>query len=103
MTIAVSFTEAAQRHLLGIYEWIVDNGSAVDAERFVEAIIDYCESLADMPGIGVARDDIRPGVRTVGFRRRVVIAFAQIDATHLTILGVFYGGQDYERHLAGDA
>lgn len=103
MTIAVSFTDAAQRHLLGIYEWIVNNGSAVDAQHFVEAIIDYCESLADMSGIGAARDDIRPGIRTVGFRRRVVIAFAQTEATHLTVLGVFYGGQEYERYLAEDA
>ncbi len=100
MTIAVSFTRAAESQLLDIYEWIADHGSPTDAQQFVAAIINYCESLADMPGIGTNRDDIRPGLRTVGYRRRVVIAFAPTNDIQLTILGVFYGGQDYEPRLA---
>ena len=101
MTIAVGFAEAAQQHLLDLYEWIAAHGSPEDARRFVASIIDYCDSLADMPGIGTARDDIRPGLRTVGIRRRVVNPFATTDDTRITILGVFYSGQDYEPRLTG--
>jgi toxin ParE1/3/4 len=38
---------------------------------------------------------LRPGLRTIGFRRRVTIAFA-VEAEVVTIIGVFYGGQDFE-------
>jgi toxin ParE1/3/4 len=47
---------------------------------------------------GRARDDIRPGLRTIGYRRRVIIAFAVIGQDVL-IVGVFYGGRDYEAIL----
>jgi toxin ParE1/3/4 len=41
------------------------------------------------------RDDIRPGLRIVGFERRVTIAFS-VDDGRVTILRVFYGGRDWE-------
>lgn len=52
--------------------------------------------------VGVAREDLRPGLRTIGFRRRVVIAFSVTDAT-VEVHGVFYGGRDYETLLRDDA
>lgn len=45
-----------------------------------------------------ARDDIRPGLRATGFRRRAVIAFAVTDEV-IEILGIYYGGRDYESLL----
>lgn len=51
--------------------------------------------------IGLARDDLRPGLRTIGFRRRAVIAFAINEAT-VEIHGVYYGGQDHETLIAGE-
>jgi toxin ParE1/3/4 len=39
------------------------------------------------------RDEIRPGLRTFGFRRRVTIAF-DVAPGAVIILGIFYGGQD---------
>jgi toxin ParE1/3/4 len=44
------------------------------------------------------RDDIRPGLRVVGFERRVTIAFA-VGEAGVTIVRVFYGGQDWEEAL----
>ena len=44
------------------------------------------------------RDDIRPGLRTISYRRRVIVAFT-VDATDVTILGIFYGGRDYRSAL----
>ena len=46
-------------------------------------------------GLGIQRDDIRPGLRITSHRKRVLIAF-EVDADQVAILGVFYGGQDYE-------
>jgi len=36
-----------------------------------------------------------PGLRITSYRKRVAIAF-NADANQVAILGVFYGGQDYE-------
>lgn len=73
-------------------------GSAEVAACYTEAIVAYCEELVAFLYRGSARDDSRSGLRTVGFRRRVVIAFAVLDKT-VAIIGVFYGGRDYEAVL----
>jgi toxin ParE1/3/4 len=51
--------------------------------------------LQSLPLRGILRDDIRPGLRITSHRKRVVIAF-EVDGDQVAILGVFYGGQDYE-------
>ncbi|MFV0453347.1 MAG: hypothetical protein ACK5LS_14105 [Propioniciclava sp.] len=51
------------------------------AEGFVSAIFDYCDGLAELPMIGLARDDLRTGLRTISFRRRAIIAFAVHEET----------------------
>ena len=49
---------------------------------------------------GNPREDIRPGLRTVAYKKRAIIAFTVDEhAKAIEILGVFYGGQDYESTL----
>ncbi len=50
------------------------------------------------PNRGTSHDDVLPGLRVVGFERRVTIAFIVTDEAVL-IEGVFYGGQDWESAL----
>ncbi len=75
--------------------WVVSRFDDVEAvqsnpqpksPRYTEAIVAHCEELAAFPRRGRARDDIRPGLRTIGFRRRVVIAFAVLDQTVAIVL-----------------
>jgi len=47
---------------------------------------------------GHRRDDVSPGLRIVGFERRVTIAFVA-DENQVTILRLFYGGQNWEDKL----
>ena len=68
------------------------------AEAYVSALMDQCDALADFLMVGQARDDIRPGLRTTGFCRRAVIAFAVTDEV-IEILGIYYGGRDCESLL----
>jgi toxin ParE1/3/4 len=44
---------------------------------------------------GIRRDDLRPGLRILGFERRAVIAF-HIASEVVTILRILYGGRDLE-------
>jgi toxin ParE1/3/4 len=60
--------------------------------------VKYCESLCVFPLRGTRRDDVRPGLRITNYRKRAVIAFA-VDENVVSIIGIFYGGQDYETML----
>lgn len=95
----VAFRAEAIEHLAQLHDYIADAGAPDSAAEFTEAIISFCESLARFPSRGTARDDIRPGLRTIGYRRRAVIAFTILGDT-VVILGVFYGGRDYESILS---
>ena len=77
MTRTVVYSPRARQQLDNLYLWIAEQSGFPDrAEQYVSAIFDYCDELADFSFRGIARDDLRPGLRTIGFRRRVVIAFA---------------------------
>ena len=45
---------------------------------------------------------MRPGLRITNYRKRAVIAF-DVAGDWVSIIGVFYGGQDYETILHDDA
>jgi toxin ParE1/3/4 len=94
----VVFSPEADAQLIGIYRYIAREASPDVAARFTGAIVDHCEGFGTFPQRGARRDDLRPGLRTIGFRRRVTIAFT-VDENIVTIIGVFYGGQDFEAAL----
>jgi toxin ParE1/3/4 len=95
MTYQVAFAPEAEAQLLDLYLNIANAASPEIAANYTEAIVEQCESLRTFPLRGAQRDDIRPGLRVFGFRRRVSIAF-EVSGDVVTILGVFYGGQNYE-------
>ncbi|VXC91469.1 Plasmid stabilization system protein (fragment) [Burkholderia sp. 8Y] len=57
--------------------------------------------LETFPARGVARDDLLPGLQVTHFRKRAIIAY-MLEPEGVSIVGVFYGGQDYEAALASD-
>ncbi|MBF0696870.1 type II toxin-antitoxin system RelE/ParE family toxin [Actinomyces bowdenii] len=99
----VVFSPWALRHMTGLYRRIAEESGSSDlAEAYLSAIMDRCEALAEFPLTGRLRDDIRPHLRTVGFRNRVVIAFAVCD-NRIEVLGVHYGGRDHDGLQRGEA
>ena len=101
MNYAVIFSPEAEEQLSALYRYIASAASRNIAARYVEAIVSYCESLSTSPLRGTMRDDIRPGLRITNYRGRAVIAF-DVTGKQVSILGVFYGGQDYESILRDD-
>ncbi len=102
MSLSVVFTPEAEDQLVELRSYIAAAGSAEVAARYAESIVAFCEDLGAFPHRGRARDDIRSGLRTIGFKRRVVIAFAVLGQT-VVIVGIFYGGRDYEAVLGAEA
>lgn len=98
MSYTVVFTPEAEAQLIELYGYIAAEASAEIAARFTDGIVMYCESLRTFPVRGNRRDDIRPGLRVTSYRKRVAVAF-HVDGDRVNIIGVFYGGQDYEAAL----
>ena len=98
MPYLVVFTPEAEAQLIELYGYIATEASPETAARFTDGIVTYCESLSSFPVRGTRRDDVRPGLRITSYRKRVVIAFA-VDADQVQIIGIFYGGQNYEAIL----
>lgn len=98
-TYTVVFAPEAREQLAAIYRYIASDAAAPSVgARYVEAIVAYCEGLGAFPLRGAAREDIRPGLRVTNYRKRTVIAYT-IDEDCVSIIGVFYGGQDHEAVL----
>ena len=97
----VIFTPEAQEQLAKLYRYIAVAASPEIAQRYTSAIVTYCQGLQTFPHRGNRRDDIRPGLRITNYKKRAVIAF-DVDDERVSIIGVFYGGQDYETVLESD-
>jgi len=102
MNYRVIFTPEAEEQLTALYRYIAKAASPDIAARYTEAIVSYCESLHSFPHRGTMRDDVRPGLRITNYKKRTVIAF-DVDAEMVSIIGIFYGGQDYETIIQEDA
>ena len=101
MRYRVVFTPEAEEQLADLYGYIAVAASPDIALRYTEVIVSYCESLCDFPHRGTKRDDVRPGLRITNYKKRAIIAF-DVSAELVSIIGVFYGGQDYETVLQDD-
>ncbi len=94
----VSFRPRAGADLLGLYRHIAEEAGHPVAGAYIDRIEAACMTLATSPERGTRRDDIRSGLRTIGFERRATIVF-QMKRSEVVIVRIFYGGQDYERTL----
>jgi toxin ParE1/3/4 len=94
----ISFRPRAEADLFGLYRHIAEQAGREAAGAYVDRIEAACMALETFPERGTRRDDIRPGLRTMGFERRATIVF-QVKRSEVVVIRVFYGGQDYERAL----
>jgi toxin ParE1/3/4 len=94
----VRFSKRSQADLISIYEYISEQSDSSRALAYFERIRDYCLSLNRFPQRGTSYDDVKRGVRVVGFERRVSIAF-RIKSRTVEIVRVMYGGPDIEKNL----
>lgn len=98
MACTVTYSRRTRSHLIEIERYIAEAGSPVNAKAYVHAIVARCDAIAENPHQGTRRDDLMPGLRTFGFRRRVTIAF-RIVGDVAQIVGIFYGGRSVEKNL----
>jgi toxin ParE1/3/4 len=98
VTRSVVFAPEAGADLHNLYDTIADASQPERAIAYVEGLRRYCLGFADFPERGTRRDTIRPGLRTIGYRRRITVAFHVTDAT-VVVDRILYGGRDLEGML----
>lgn len=91
----VVFSPEAEADLEAIYDFIADAAAPSVAISYIERLEAYCAGMALASERGHRHDDVRPGLRVVGFEWRITIAFT-VSAEAVTILRIFYAGLDWE-------
>lgn len=95
----VEISEEARRDLFTLYDWIADAGIPDTALAYVERIEVFCKKLDVASERGSLCDDIRPGLRVIGFERSASIAFI-VEENRVVVLRVFYGGRSWTELLS---
>ena len=93
MTRRLVFAPEARADLRQLFAHIAADSGAARASAFLGRIETYCQGLVHFPERGTARDDLWPGLRTVGFARRATVAFT-VRPDVVRIVRVLYGGRD---------
>jgi toxin ParE1/3/4 len=98
VALEVYLRQQAEADLLALYEYIAGEAGILIAGNYIDRIEAACMALAIFPKRGTRRDDILPGLRTIGFERRATIAF-RVLKTRVEIVTIAYGGRVFERGL----
>lgn len=85
-----------------LYDDLAERAGPDVAYRYTERLHAHCLSFATFPERGARRNDLRPGLRIIGFRKRVTIAF-HVTADTVVIDRLLYGGRDIETVLGEDS
>lgn len=93
----IVFSPEARDDLLALYDWIAGEASPETAMSYIGRIERFISGFETAAERGTRRDDLRPGLRTIGFERRLTIAFAVGE--QVTILRVFYAGREWDGDL----
>jgi toxin ParE1/3/4 len=91
----VIFAPEAEADLNALYEFVVARSNSQTALNYILRIEDFCNGLDLASARGTSRDDLRQGLRVVGFERRLVVAF-DVEAFRVVILRIFTHGQNWE-------
>lgn len=93
----VVFDRAARQDLKDIFDYIAARAGSAIAQSFATKLYQHCVKLEHMPQGGTRRDELRRGLRTIGYRRRATILFeVDHERSQVIILGVYYGGRNYQ-------
>ncbi len=97
----VVFASRVWRQLDALRAYVTQEASAEVADDLTSDLIERCLTLAEFAHRGTPRDDLRPGLRTIPFRRRATIGYV-VSGDDVVILTIAYAGQDLAGMLRGD-
>lgn len=108
MAFRLVFSAAAERDLALILDHLFDSycafgeasGTALDrAATRIRAIRRNAERICKAPDRGTRHDDLLPGLRHLTIERAIFWYDVDDERKLVTVLAVFFGGQDHVRHM----
>jgi toxin ParE1/3/4 len=93
-TYTVRLDPQAEADLQRLYRLISKANSPAIARGYIDRILKYLAGFETFPERGTMRGDIRPGLRIVGFERRVTIGFT-VEEAEVVVLNILYAGQQF--------
>ena len=99
----VEFAPEARDDLFALYDWIAERAGPAVAIGYVNRVEAFCRKLSVVSERGSRRDDVRDGLRVIGFERRINVAFV-VEEARVVVLCLSHGGRNWEGpdHWAGD-
>lgn len=92
----VVLSPEAESDLGDVYDWVAAQASSYEvALSYLERVQAFCRRLSVASERGHLRSDVRPGLRIIGFERRLTIAFV-VDEDTVTVLRIFAAGRNWE-------
>ena len=101
MTYRVEWHVLAKADLFDIYDWIAERADPETAYAYTSRIERRCESLSAFPERGTPRGDLEPGMRSITFERRVLIAY-RVEKDRVLILRLIHTARDVAAEFAND-
>ena len=95
----VVVTRAARSDLAAVYDPIAAEVSQPVARAYLQRVEAWLATFDIGAERGTLRDDLQPGLCTIGFERRVTAA-STVEDQRVVIPRLFYGGQDWGATLS---
>ena len=95
----VVVTRAARSDLAAVYDPIAAEVSQPVARAYTQRVEAWLATFDIGAERGTLRDDLQPGLCTIGFERRVTAA-STVEDQRVVIPRLFYGGQDWGATLS---
>lgn len=88
----VRLSSGAERDLCDVLDYVAAQTSQATADAYLTRIERFLSGLAWTPHRGSLRNDIRNGLRVIGFERRITVAFV-VEEHEVIVLRVLYAGR----------
>jgi toxin ParE1/3/4 len=97
----VLFSDGFFVDLEGIHNQIAFLAWLTIAHAYIDRIETFCDGFDLASERGTRRDDLLPGLRVIGFEKRVSL-LVRVMEDHVLFTRAFYGGQDWEAAFRED-
>lgn len=91
------FTPAAQRDLASIWDFTEERWDRHQAVRYIREIEAAVERIAEDPGRGRARDEIRAGYRSFAVGSHIIFYLRRVR--HIEVVRILHQRMDVDRHI----
>ena len=91
------FTEEAEEDLIAIIHYTQQRWGSVQAHTYIDGLEILCEKLAENPGLGLLRDELKTGVLSFSYREH--LSFYLPGPNGISIVRVLHQSMDTKKQF----